>query len=207
MKFTEILLPESTDAKFMERDFLWNEAEKAEKRKNSQVSKDFVLALPKELDLIHQIELVKRFALIHFVEHGVPADIAIHDHSDGNPHAHILVTTKRLKGNRFDTHKARDLNPVFGRGYVKEDEQWHNQWRDFQNQFFEEKGFDLNVDLNHIIPEKHHGGHRNTAKHYIQQENKIIKQARQDIALHDIDNFINIISIEHSVFSRRDMPW
>lgn len=205
VQFTEILLPEGSDAKFMEREFLWNEAERAESRKNSQVSKDFVLALPKEMDLIYQIELAKRFAQVHFVDNGIPADIAIHDHGDGNPHAHILVTTRRLKGDRFDTHKARDLNPVFGRGYIKEEDHWNDQWRDFQNNYFEEKGFDLSVDFDHVVPEKHHGGHRNTANHYIRQENEIIKEVRQDIALYDIDNFINIVSIEHSVFTRRDI--
>ena len=123
VQFTEILLPEGADAKFLERSFLWNEAERAESRKNSQVSKDFVLALPKELELIQQIELAKRFARVHFVDKGVPADIAIHDHGDGNPHAHILIPTRRIKGDRFDTHKARDLNPTFGRGYIKEEDQ------------------------------------------------------------------------------------
>jgi len=205
VKFTEILLPEGSDEKFMEREFLWNEAERAENRKNSQVSKDFVLALPKEIDLVHQIELAKRFAQIHFVDNGIPADIAIHDHGDGNPHAHILTTTRRLKGDEFDTHKARDLNPEFGRGYVKEEDHWNDKWRDFQDNYFSEKGFDLSVDLDHIIPEKHQGVHRNKENHYIFEENELIKEARQEIALHDIENFINILSIEHSVFTKRDI--
>lgn len=205
VQFKEILLPEGSDEKFLEREFLWNEAERAETRKNSQVSKDFVLALPKELDLIQQIELTRRFANIHFVDNGIPVDIAIHDHGDGNPHAHILTTTRRLVRDRFHTHKARDLNPVFGRGYVKEEDHWNDKWRDLQNHFFSEKGIDLSVDLDHIIPERHHGGHRNKANHYIQEENEIIKEARQEIALNDIENFINILSIEHSVFTKRDI--
>ena len=205
VQFTEILLPEGADTKFLERSFLWNEAERAENRKNSQVSKDFVLALPKELDLIQQIELAIRFAKVHFVDKGVPADIAIHDHGDGNPHAHILIPTRRIKGDRFDTHKARDLNPTFGRGYIKEEDDWHEKWRDFQDDFFEELGVNTRVDFDHVIAEKHQGSHRFSEDNSIQQDNTLIKQARQEIALNDVDNFINLVSIEHSVFTRRDL--
>ena len=58
--FSAILLPEGSAPKFENREFLWNQVELAEKRKDAQVCKDIVLALPKELDLIQQIELTKR---------------------------------------------------------------------------------------------------------------------------------------------------
>jgi hypothetical protein len=120
--FSTLLLPEGCIAEFESREFLWNQAELAEKRRDAQVSKDVILALPKELDLIQQIELAKRFAQTHFVENGLPADIAIHDHGDGNPHAHILISTRRLEKNRFSKYKARDLNPAFYAGKVIEKE-------------------------------------------------------------------------------------
>ncbi|WP_262337462.1 Ti-type conjugative transfer relaxase TraA [Legionella genomosp. 1] len=205
VKFSELLLPEGTEENFTDREFIWNEVERVETRKNAQVSKDVMLALPKELDLIQQIELAKRFAHTHFVDKGIPADVSIHDHGDGNPHAHILITTRRLEQNQFSKYKARDLNPQFAKGFITEKEQWHQQWRDFQNVYFEEKGIDLTVDLNHIIPERHHGGFRDKASHYLLEENELIKQAREEIALNDIENFINILSIEHSVFTRKDI--
>lgn len=205
VQYSELLLPEGTEQRFTEREFIWNEVERAETRKNSQVCKDVMLALPKELDLIQQIELAKRFAQTHFVDKGIPADVSIHDHGDGNPHAHILITTRRLEQNQFSKHKARDLNPQFAVGFITEKEQWHRQWRDFQNAYFEEKGIDLTVDLNHIIPERHHGGFRDKASHYLLEENELIKQAREEIVLNDIENFINILSIEHSVFTRKDI--
>ncbi len=155
--YTTVLLPEGCDSSFEDREFLWNQAELAEKRRDAQVCKDVVLALPKELDLVQQIELAKRFAQTHFVEKGLPADIAIHDHGDGNPHAHILISTRRLEKNGFSKYKARDLNPAFAKGRVIENEFWGEQWREMQDDFFVEKNIDLSVDLNHLIPERHHG--------------------------------------------------
>lgn len=97
VRYSTVLLPEGTSTDFEYREFLWNQAELAEKRRDAQICKDIVLALPKELNLEQQIEITKSFAQLHFVNHGLPADIAIHDHDDGNPHAHILVTTRRLE--------------------------------------------------------------------------------------------------------------
>ncbi|MFM9179619.1 MobA/MobL family protein, partial [Legionella pneumophila] len=77
--YSDILLPEGSQEAFTQREFLWNQAELAEKRSDAQVSKDVVLALPIELDLVQQIELARRFAQTHFVDNGIPADISIHD--------------------------------------------------------------------------------------------------------------------------------
>lgn len=203
--YSEILLPDGAVSSFSEREYLWNQVEHAERRKNAQVAKDIELALPKELDAIHQIELAKRFARLYFVSEGIPADIAIHDKGDGNPHAHILVTTRRLERDGFSTHKARDLNPEFAKGLILDDEQWNERWREMQNEYFDDHNLTLAVDLDHLIPEKHHGGFRNKANHFIREENEQIKVAREEIALHHLDNFINLLSIEHSVFTRRDI--
>ena len=203
--YSELLLPESASIDFKERELLWNQVELSEKRVDSQVCKDIVLALPKELDLIQHIELAKRFAQTHFVDNGIPADIAIHDHGDGNPHAHILVTTRRLEVNGFSHYKARDLNPQFARGNVVEQDVWGEQWRDMQNEFFNEHNIDLAVDLNHIIAERHQGNFRDSSAHYMRQDNELIREAREEIALFHVDNLINQISLTNSVFSRRDI--
>lgn len=203
--YSELLLPEKMSASFQEREFLWNQLEACEKRKDSQLCKDIVLALPKELDFVHQIELAKRFAQTHFVENGLPADISIHDHGDGNPHAHILIPTRRLESEGFSKYKARDLNPSFACGNVVEKEIWGEQWRYAQETFFKEKNIDLAVDLNHVIPERHEGNIRGGSSHYIKQDNDLIREARIEVVLHDIDNLINKLSSSHSVFTRRDV--
>ncbi|HAU2256033.1 TPA: Ti-type conjugative transfer relaxase TraA [Legionella pneumophila] len=203
--YSDILLPEGSPNAFSDREFLWNQAELAEKRCDAQVCKDIVLALPKELDLVQQIELARRFAQTHFVDKGVPADIAIHDHHDGNPHAHILITTRRLEKTGFSKYKARDLNPAFAKGFIVEKDYWGEQWRDMQNEYFLEKNLDLTVDLNHLISERHHGKLKDADNHYLLTEKTILQQARQEVFLNDIDNVINHISAQHSVFTRRDV--
>ncbi|MFO2744116.1 Ti-type conjugative transfer relaxase TraA [Legionella pneumophila serogroup 1] len=203
--YSDILLPEGSSEAFSDREFLWNQAELAEKRCDAQVCKDIVLALPKELDLVQQIELARRFAQTHFVDQGIPADLAIHDHHDGNPHAHILITTRRLEKTGFSKYKARDLNPAFAKGFIVEKDYWGEQWRDLQNEYFIEKNLDLTVDLNHIISERHHGKLKDQHNHYLLTEKTILQQARQEVLLNDIDNVINHISTQHSVFTRRDI--
>nr|MCH9763257.1 Ti-type conjugative transfer relaxase TraA [Gammaproteobacteria bacterium] len=203
--FTETLLPEGSIEIFKDQSFLWNQVEASEKRRDSQLGKDVVVALPKELNLVQHIELAKRFAQVNFVENGIPADISIHDKGDGNPHAHIYVTTRRLEKNGFSRYKARDLNPSFFKGKVLEDERWGQQWRKAQIDFFIENDIDVSVDLNHLISEKHEGKSRHSGDNYLQEENKIIREAREDIALGDIENLINLLSLEHSVFTRRDI--
>ncbi|HBD7142687.1 TPA: Ti-type conjugative transfer relaxase TraA [Legionella pneumophila] len=203
--FSEILLPDGGSDSFLDRDYLWNEVERVENRSNSQLCKDFVLALPRELDLVQQIELAKRFARTYFVEKGLPADISIHDHGDGNPHAHILIPTRRLENNRFSKYKARDLNPVFAKGFVVEQDYWGEQWREMQNEFFIENNLDLQVDANHLISERHRGKHHNFNAHYLLEENQLIQQARMELTRDNIDLVINHLSTQYSVFSRRDV--
>lgn len=203
--FSAILLPEGSSSEFKNREFLWNQVELAEKRRDAQICKDIVLALPKELDLIQQIELTKRFAATHFVENGLPADIAIHDHGDGNPHAHILITTRRLENNRFSKYKARDLNPTFANKFIVEKDYWGEQWRDAQDAFFNEYQLDLSVDSNHVISERHTGRLRDDANSYVHEENQLIKTARVEVALLNPEALINQMSLTHSVFTRRDI--
>ena len=202
--YTETLLPENADPRYFDRHLLWNSVEACESRKDAQICKDIVLALPKELDLANQIELAKRFAQTYFVNEGIPADIAIHM-DEGNPHAHILITTRRLEQSGFSKHKARDLNPAFYSGKVVEQDYWGEQWRDFQNDYFKEQDLDCLVDFNHLIPERHEGAFKNNPSSYVKEENALIREERIDLALNNIENLINQVSLVHSVFTRRDI--
>ena len=56
--YTEIMLPSHAPPEFMNRETLWNAAEKPEKQWNSQLARRIVLALPRELDRQSQIELL-----------------------------------------------------------------------------------------------------------------------------------------------------
>ena len=202
--YSEILLPEGAASQFKDRETLWNAVEAAETRKNSQIAKDIVLALPRDLDLALQIDLARNFAHTHFVRHGIVADIAIHSHSDGNPHAHIYVSTRRLVGDRFDKVKARDLEPDVALGRVVDPQFWGEQWRDFQNDYFVEQGIDLVVDANHIFSQRHEGRVRSQS-HYLKEENQLKREASIEIAVYDPSSLLNILGTQYAVFSDRDI--
>jgi Ti-type conjugative transfer relaxase TraA len=201
---SEVILPSGTNEIFLKREDLWNAAEAAEKRRDAQICKDFVLALPKELDLSDQIELAKRFISTFFINNGLPCDISIHDDGKGNPHAHMLVPTRRLEKNGFSKYKARDLNPGFAKGFVVENDYWGEKWRDIQSEYFLEKGMDFRVDLNHILSGRHEGKIEN-GSHYVAEENKLIAQARVEVALNSINKIIEHLYAKYSVFTRRDV--
>jgi Ti-type conjugative transfer relaxase TraA len=203
--YSDIMLPEGADEKFRDREYLWNEVERCEKRKDSQVAKDIILALPKELNKDQWIELTRNFAHDHFVSKGIVADIAIHDNKKDNPHAHIYTTTRRLLGDKFDKYKARDLNPAFAKGFVVENDFMGEQWRDFQNAYFTERGLDLTVDQNQIIPQRHEGRPRGKKSHYMKEENRLRKAASVEIAVNDPLSLLNILSDKQAVFSERDI--
>lgn len=94
---TEILLPSHAPPDFQNRSALWNSVEKIEKSKNSQLAREIELAIPKELNREQQISLVREYVNDNFVAVGMCADIAVHDKSDGNPHAHIMLTMRPLE--------------------------------------------------------------------------------------------------------------
>ena len=93
------MLPSHAPPDFQNRAVLWNSVEKIEKSKNSQLAREIELAIPKELPPEQQISLVREYVNDNFVSVGMCADIAVHDKSDGNPHAHIMLTMRPLNEN------------------------------------------------------------------------------------------------------------
>ncbi len=122
----EILLPSNAPPKFMKRSVLWNAVEQSEKRKNSQTAKHIDAALPVEISRDKQIDLVRNFCQLCFVSKGMCVDFAIHDKGDGNPHVHILLTTRRVDENGF-TVKDRSWND---KALLLE---WRKLWADWCN--------------------------------------------------------------------------
>lgn len=97
--YSEIMLPPQAKEEFKNRAFLWNEVEKIEGSKNSQLAREVEVALPKELNKEEQIHLVRNYVKDNFVNNGMCADVNIHDKGDGNPHAHIMLTMRPIKEN------------------------------------------------------------------------------------------------------------
>lgn len=97
--YSEIMLPSQAKEEFKNRSVLWNEVEKVEKSKNSQLAREVEVALPNELSREEQIILVKSYIQDNFIKNGMCADLNIHDKEDGNPHAHIMLTMRPIEQN------------------------------------------------------------------------------------------------------------
>ena len=92
----EVFLPEYAPQEWKDREQLWNAVEEVETAKDSRLAREFVVALPIELNREEQIELLQDFIREQFVSDGMCADAAIHDTDGHNPHAHILLTVRPL---------------------------------------------------------------------------------------------------------------
>ena len=97
--YQEVMLPPMAPPKWKNREQLWNAVEAAEKTKDSRLAREFVVALPIELDKDSNISLLQNFIQKNFVDMGMCADFAIHDTDGHNPHAHILLTVRPLNEN------------------------------------------------------------------------------------------------------------
>jgi ATP-dependent exoDNAse (exonuclease V) alpha subunit len=133
------------------RERLWNTIEQVEKRKDSQLARDFVLTLARELTLEQQIELVRGWCEAEFVSKGFVVDFAIHKSKTGlNPHAHVLCTTRPVEGQGFGK-KPSTAGKFNGRGSVgvkgkSELEGWRDSWEKHENAALEKAGRPERVD-------------------------------------------------------------
>ena len=103
-----VFLPPMAPAAWQDRETLWNAVEAAEKTKDSRLAREFVAALPVELNPEQWKELLTDFIQNSFVADGMCADVAIHDPAPPghNPHAHILLTVRPLDKDGTWQHKT-----------------------------------------------------------------------------------------------------
>ncbi|MBN9289466.1 MAG: Ti-type conjugative transfer relaxase TraA [Gammaproteobacteria bacterium 39-13] len=137
--FSEILAPSNAPGWVKDRAQLWNAVESTEKRKDSRLAREIMIALPKELTQEERIALLKEFCQENFVNNGMIADINMHEDNLENPHAHILLTTREITNNGFGL-KVREWNKresVF--------EQRHSL-QDLTNKHLFEAGHDTKID-------------------------------------------------------------
>lgn len=130
---TMILAPSNSPEWVQDRQQLWNEVEKSETRKNSQVAREINIALPRELSDSEQTKLIRGYVQKEFVDQGMIADVAIHRDDKENPHAHVMLTTREISKEGF-TVKNRDWNK---KEWLME---WREQWANQANQALERQG-------------------------------------------------------------------
>ncbi|MCL2671285.1 MAG: MobA/MobL family protein [Clostridiales bacterium] len=135
----EIILPEGAPREYNDRSTLWNTVELSEKRKDARTAREIEMALPVEFDLQEQIELLREYIKRNFVDKGMCADFAIHDKNDGNPHSHILLTTREVTNEGFGK-KNRDWDKV------ERLVEWREDWARVCNERLAAKGLDERID-------------------------------------------------------------
>lgn len=101
--YSKVYLPDHVPERFSDREYLWNDVERFEKSSNSQLARNLIFAIPRELSEDDRIRLIEEFVKENFTDKGMIADVNIHnpDASDGleQPHAHILLTLRRIDKN------------------------------------------------------------------------------------------------------------
>lgn len=102
---------------------LWNTVEAGERRKDAQLAREFILAVPRELPAEAQFATAVGWAREQLVGTGMVAEVSLHHPKNGkNPHVHILCPLRKLDGEKFDAKKAREWND---KGLlVKQRESW-----------------------------------------------------------------------------------
>lgn len=93
----------------LDRPSLWNASEAAENRKNSTTAREWIGALPREIDHAGQRRIAEGFARFLTEAHGVACDGSIHRNDPDNPHLHLLFTTRRFLGGKLGD-KTRELD-------------------------------------------------------------------------------------------------
>ncbi len=176
---SEIMLPVGAPERLAAREILWNEVEAVEKRKDAQLAREIEVALPRELNLEQQINLVREFCREEFTDVGMIADVNIHHYKD-NPHAHIMLTMREVNADGFGK-KNRSWNKK------EVISTWRRKWAEKTNTKLLEAGFDTKIDHRSfeargidLIPQRHVGYNiKFVPKEYLQLDNVDVDNARE----------------------------
>jgi hypothetical protein len=204
-----ILTPKNAPEWASDREKLWNEVERKDRRANSRYAKEFNVALPVELSEDEQKELLTKYVQENFVDEGMVADVAIHrDHPD-NPHAHVMLTNRPfnpdgtwgLKSKRKNIldengNKTYTGNSRFPRSrkvwlvdWDKKEKinQWRHNWAVSVNQVLEQKNIPDRISEKSFedqgineVPTQHEG--INSKRHERNKFNQQVKNYRKSKA-------------------------
>ena len=105
----------------------------------AQYARSLTIALPKELSREDQIELMRGYIRETFTSQGMVADWVLHDKDDGNPHVHVMLTTREIGDDDWGK-KQRDWNS--SALYVSQ----RAAWAQHANVALERAGFDERID-------------------------------------------------------------
>ena len=229
VEFKRVLVPIDGTLSGLKRSILWNAAEAAEKRKDARTGREFVLALPYELDHEQRAQLAQDFALELVKRYKVAADVCLHKPAkqgdERNHHAHILITTRSVS-------MSEDGSPILGdktalewsdrkrqeKGLNKaadEMKELREKWAELANKALERAGKTERIDPRsneaqgiERIPEEHLG-HKMTAlerkgvKTTVGNRNREIQKKNADLKRIEA-NYNNINTLMKRAIKRKE---
>ena len=147
----------------VDRNELWNLAEKSENRSNSRTAREIVINIPHELmqgDQATGKMLAYEFASQLSEKYQVAVDVAVHapdkQGDNRNFHAHLLLTTRKIEQDRHGNIKLTDKSQLeMSNTQLKQAGLLSNQdelkeirkaWADLTNEYLAEHGIDERID-------------------------------------------------------------
>ena len=142
-----VWLPKGAPERLRDRAALWNAVEMAETRKNSQLARRIILALPHELTTEQQEQLLKDYVRENFTRKGLAADVNIHKPDpkgdERNFHAHILIPTRFIDkagiGKKDRDSNAKDVLQA-----------WRKDWEKKVNKQLERYGHETRISMDSL---------------------------------------------------------
>ena len=161
IEYKEILLPSHLSGAGFALDWarnrsqLWNAVERSEPRANARVAREYVLALPHELNTEQRTVLARGFAQEIADRYRNAVDLALHQPRTDprNFHAHLLTTTRELTAGGLGPKTTAELrgSERFELGLpraMEEHAQIRERWASMTNEALRDAG--LEVRVSHI---------------------------------------------------------
>jgi hypothetical protein len=129
-----------------DRESLWNHVEQFERRKDAQLARRFIIALPHELNPEQNRYAIQDWVRENFTRKGYIADVAIHtpgkEGDNRNYHAHVLVVLRKLDGQELAAKKDQTTT----RERKDELQAVRESWERIGNRHLERHGFEPSLD-------------------------------------------------------------
>ncbi len=146
----------------IDRNELWNRAEKTETRSNSRTAREIVINIPHELmqgDQSAGKMLAYEFATNLSQKYGIAVDIAVHapdkQGDNRNYHAHLLLTTRQIEQSKdgyklasksqleMSNTQLKKLGLLSNQDELKE---IRKEWAELANEYLAERNIDARID-------------------------------------------------------------
>lgn len=151
VEHSQIFAPDFADS-ILDRNTLWNTVEKAERRKDAVVAREFEIAFPHELNKEQRQKMLAEICNKIVEKYSVIVDACIHEphkknanEDNKNYHAHILFSPRSIDPDFgfFAKKKYRDFNKECSSETVNF---WREEFAEITNRHLEDAGVESRVD-------------------------------------------------------------